>query len=284
MPPSPPAPPGDPARLDVSIVLYHPDPGVLTAALSSIGAAARVLEDTRGVAARLWLVDNAERPDEGALRALADHATGAGLSAAAILAGHGNVGYGAGHNHAIRRGGGAWHLVLNHDVLLEPRSLVEGIDFMKSHHDVVLVSPRVTNGEGVREYICKGEPTLFDLALRGFAPGFVRRRFARRLARYELRGVTEDGPVFGIRHAGGAFMLLRRDALAALGGFDERFFLYFEDFDLSRRAALLGRVAYAPQVAIVHYGGKAAAKGSRHVRLFAASAWRWFAKHGWRLA
>lgn len=272
--------------IDLSIVLYHPDGRVLAEALESIARAAAVLRAATGWGTALWLVDNAEA-EAGEEARIRDLVRRSGVEAGmpvAVLSGHGNVGYGAGHNRAIRQGRGAFHLVLNHDILLDPRALLEGFHFMKSNPDVVLLSPRVSNEAGGQEFICKRTPTLLDLALRGFAPGFLKRRFAGRLARYEMRDLTGEEPVWGVEYAGGAFMLFRRDALEALGGFDERFFLYFEDFDLSKRAAAVGTVAYVPAVRIVHYGGKAARKGWLHIRLFAASALRYFAKHGWRLA
>jgi GT2 family glycosyltransferase len=270
--------------IDLSIVLYHPDGRVLAEALESIARAVARLRAATGWGAALWLVDNAEAGEEARIRDLVRRSGVEAEMPVAVLSGHGNVGYGAGHNRAIRLGRGAFHLVLNHDILLDPEALVEGFHFMKSNPGVVLLSPRVSNEAGGQEFICKRTPTVLDLALRGFAPGSVKRRFAGRLARYEMRDLTGDEPVHGVEHAGGAFMLFRRETLEALGGFDERFFLYFEDFDLSRRAAELGTVAYVPAVRIVHYGGKAARKGWGHVRLFAASALRYFAKHGWRLA
>ncbi|NYZ17536.1 glycosyltransferase [Azospirillum sp. RWY-5-1] len=280
--------------MDLSVVLYHPDGRVLAEALASITAAAAVLRAATGWDTALWLVDNAEtggeepggeeQGEEARLRGIVAESGVAAAMPVTLLSGHGNVGYGAGHNRAIRQGRGAFHLVLNHDILLDPQALLEGFHFMKSNPGVVLLSPRVSNEAGGQEFICKRTPTLLDLGLRGFAPGFLKRRFAGRLARYEMRDLTGEEPVHGVEYAGGAFMLFRRDALETLGGFDERFFLYFEDFDLSKRAAALGTVAYVPAVRIVHYGGKAARKGWLHIRLFAASALRYFAKHGWRLA
>jgi GT2 family glycosyltransferase len=69
--------------------------------------------------------------------------------------------------------------------------------------------------------------------------------------------------------------------LKRLGGFDPRYFLYFEDFDLSLRTPQHARIAYVPSVRIVHHGGGAARKGLRHVRLFLTSAIRFFDQHGW---
>jgi GT2 family glycosyltransferase len=77
-------------------------------------------------------------------------------------------------------------------------------------------------------------------------------------------------------------MLAPTPALRAVGGFDERYFLYFEDFDLSLRLGEHGRLVFEPAMRIVHHGGYAARKGLRHVRYFLRSGIRFFNDHGWR--
>jgi GT2 family glycosyltransferase len=114
---------------------------------------------------------------------------------------------------------------------------------------------------------------------------WLKRAFRRRLARYELRdkvGLDPPRDVVGIPALSGAFMLVRRDAIDRSGGFDPRFFLYFEDFDWSVRLAKITRTAYVPSVQVVHHGGEAARKGFAHVRLFVKSGRRFYRKHGWR--
>jgi GT2 family glycosyltransferase len=125
---------------------------------------------------------------------------------------------------------------------------------------------------------------VLDLLLRGFAPAFVKRCFRSRLERYEMRGVLTDQPLKGIPIVSGSFMFCRREPIAGIGGFSESFFLYFEDFDLSLRAAARGELAWVPAVRITHHGGNAARKGWRHVGLFTRSAITFFNRHGWKLA
>jgi GT2 family glycosyltransferase len=260
--------------LDISMVLFRPDPALLATSLASVVAAARRLSGTR---CRLWIVDNG-----GGAEAMAAFDPEGALTVERI-SGHGNVGYGAGHNLAIRRGTAPLHLVLNYDVLLDPDALAAGLRFMAANPSTVLLTPRVVDGTGEQQFICKRMPSLFVLGLRAAMPAAVRRFFQRQLDRYEMRDLTRESVVGGLEHVGGAFMLFRREALARLGGFDEDFFLYFEDFDLSRRAARLGEVTYVPTVRLVHFGGHAASKGGTHIRLFARSALRFFNKHGWKL-
>jgi GT2 family glycosyltransferase len=124
---------------------------------------------------------------------------------------------------------------------------------------------------------------LLDLFVRGFLPGSVRRLFARRLARYEMRDlINEKDIVWDPPIVSGCFMLFRTSVLKKLAGFDTRYFLYFEDYDLSLRAHDVARVVYAPAVRVLHHGGGAARKGSGHIRMFVASAYKFFSRFGWK--
>ena len=78
-------------------------------------------------------------------------------------------------------------------------------------------------------------------------------------------------------------MFLRSELLRDLGGFCERYFLYFEDFDLSMRARRRADIVLVPSVHIRHLGGEAARKGMAHVGMFLRSGLRFFGEHGWRL-
>ncbi|PWC81197.1 glycosyl transferase [Azospirillum sp. TSH100] len=275
------------ALLDLSVVLYHPDPELLARSLDTIAAATGRLAESAGVQTRLWIIDNGapEGSDAGSnpFRVLLDRYAAPGRPPAMLIAGHGNVGYGAGHNLAIRQGDAPYHLILNYDILLEADALLAGWRYMEAHPRTVLLTPKVFSPSGEQEFLCKRRPTVLDLGLRAFAPTAVKRLFAKRLDRYEMRDVTRDAIVTGLEQVSGAFMLFRREALARLGGFDDGYFLYFEDFDLSRRAMALGEIAYVPDVRMVHFGGKAARKGGAHIRMFARSALRFFNTHGWRL-
>ena len=270
------------ASLSVAIVTHAPDLAVLARVLEHLGRALRHARQHGGLTeARLVLVDNGPGPDwrkplQQALDAAALPAT------VELLSGHGNVGYGAGHSLALRVCGGDAHLILNPDVLLEEDALSEGLAFLAAHPEAGLVTPAAWGGDGQRQYLCKRYPTLLDLALRGFAPAWLRRRFQARLDRYEWRDQIGDAVLWDPPIVSGCFMLCRRAALDRVGGFRPEYFLYFEDFDLSLRLAAVTRLAYVPTVRIVHLGGQAARKGSRHIGLFLRAAALFFNRHGWR--
>ena len=106
--------------------------------------------------------------------------------------------------------------------------------------------------------------------------------FPGRMADYQMSDVCSADVPAHVPLASGCFMLVRGDALRAVGGFDEGYFMYFEDFDLSLRLAQRGRLEYLPAMRIVHHGGYAGSKGLAHVKLFAGACLRFFRQHGWR--
>jgi len=200
-----------------------------------------------------------------------------------ILAPGRNLGFGGGHNRALEQARAAMHLVLNPDVELEKHALVLAMEYIGEHPGVGMVTPLAHWPSGKRQWLCKRYPAVFDLFLRGFGPEVLRRRYSQRMARYEMRDLSDDRPDENVSIASGCFMLLRRKAVETVGGFSPAFFLYFEDFDFCLRIRAAGwRIAFVPGVKIVHHGGNAARKGMRHLWLFCRSAFRFYQRHGWR--
>ena len=270
--------------LAISIVTYAPDLAVLAQVLEHLSRALRRAEhDGLLTEARLTVVDNGPGLAWRApLQALLDAAAFSGPIT--LKSGHGNIGYGAGHNRAFADWDGAFRLILNPDVLLEEEALSAGLAFLAAHPTAGLVAPQAWGGDGQRQYLCKRYPSVLDLSLRGFAPGWLRRCFQPRLHRYEWRDQSDQAIAWDPPIASGCFMLCRQSAWARVGGFCPDYFLYFEDFDLSRRLTALGdaRLVYVPTVRIVHLGGHAARKGLRHIGLFVQAATQFFQRHGWR--
>jgi hypothetical protein len=198
------------------------------------------------------------------------------------IGGHGNVGYGAAQNKAIKAIDSDLHLILNPDVTVESEALVEGVKVFADNRSVVMLSPRAENNFGEKQYLCKRSPTVLTLLIRGFLPKFLQESFKKRLDNYEMRDLSENGLTEGIPFISGCFMLSDTRALRDIGGFDERYFLYFEDFDLCLRMKNHGSLVYSPNVQITHAGGEASKKGFSHIWYFTKSGIRFFNRHGWR--
>jgi GT2 family glycosyltransferase len=204
------------------------------------------------------------------------------------LSGHGNIGYGAANNLAFEKlaqaGDYEFFLVLNPDVRIDESCIASAIEHLQSESRTALISPVAVDDALGPLYLLRRYPSVFVLALRGFAPTWLQRFFSTRLAAYEIRG--QQDPAHDQRYAdaviaSGCFMFMRSHAFASCGLFDPKFFLYFEDYDLSLRMSRVGRIVRDPACRIIHSGGGAARKGLVHIGLFFRSAQRFFVKHGW---
>ncbi|CAD9227397.1 Glycosyl transferase family 2 [Burkholderia cenocepacia] len=267
--------------LSISIVTYYPDETLLARTFSGLRAACGRLQVARGGSAiSVCVVDNGGLPDLAAEIAAFEQA---GILCG-VLSGHGNVGYGRGHNLAIEAARSQYHLILNPDIDLEPDALVQALEFLDRHPEAGLLSPRIDDDSGRIQYLCRRYPALVDLLVRGFLPSTLRSPFERRLATYEMRDrINETAVVWDPPIVSGCFMLFRTSVLIRLQGFDPRYFLYFEDYDLSLRTGKCARTVYLPLARVVHHGGGASRKGFAHIRMFAASAFKFYNRFGWRL-
>jgi GT2 family glycosyltransferase len=276
-----------PATLSVAVVSFAPDLELLQRTLRSLATS---LDEAYAAGAlgkaTLLIMDNGPGDAWTArLRELSTEAVaGRPFLLGGVMTGHGNLGYGRANNLGLLDSGDDYLLVLNPDVIVETSTIAKAIGFMDAHPEIGLLAPMTVGEEGERQFLCKRFPTLLDLALRGFAPARIKRMFATRLARYEMRDVPDTQPCFGIPIVSGCFMFFRGAVFRNLRGFDPAFFMYFEDFDLSLRAGKLAGIAFVPDVRVVHYGGHASRKGWRHIRMFVRSAATFFGKHGWRWA
>ncbi|MDR5772361.1 MULTISPECIES: glycosyltransferase family 2 protein [unclassified Caballeronia] len=262
-----------------SIVTYRPNHELLGRTLRTLSIALQRLGAPPRLRTSLYLIDNGGPQDKIEL----SEAAAVTHVETIFLSDQGNVGYGRGHNLAIERATSRYHLILNPDIELDPEALVRALAFLEAHPEAGLVSPMIIDDTGHQQFLCRRFPTVLDLFVRGFLPARLRAPFENRLARYEMRDVINDEDIlWDPPIVSGCFMLFRTEVLKKLGGFDPRYFLYFEDYDLSLRTHEIARVAYVPSVRVLHHGGDAARKGFKHIKLFVTSACRFFNRFGWR--
>ena len=272
--------------VSISIVTYFPELAEFDQVITHLATAVKEARSALGASlgkVSLTVVDNScnNTVYECVRHCLETQMAGFCGSVSAIKSGT-NIGFGAGHNLAISKAHSTYHLVMNPDVLMDPGALALAIRFMQENPAAGMLVPGVLSSEGKPSYLCKRYPSVLDLLLRGFAMGWVQQRFRKRLNHYEMRDVTQSENVLEIPIASGCFMFFITEILKRLGGFDERYFLYFEDFDLSMRMNGISPIAYVPSVRIVHSGGNAARKGARHIAMFITSAVRFFSRWGWK--
>ncbi len=191
-----------------------------------------------------------------------------------------NPGYGAAHNMAIRNSLDAaydYHLVLNADVIFSQNVLCEILSFMEDNQNIGLIMPKVLNPDGSIQRLCKLVPTPIDLIVRKFLPCQF---LIKSRKRFELWESGYDKTIF-VPYLSGCFMFLKCDALKSVGIFDERFFMYPEDIDLSRRIASKFDTIFYPQVEVIHEHGAASRKSFRMLLIHIVNIIKYFNKWGW---
>ena len=193
-----------------------------------------------------------------------------------------NKGYGAGHNIALRKiiDSSEFHFVLNPDIYFGELELKKMLDFMASENEVGLLMPKVVYPDGEIQYLCKLVPGPADLLLRRFAVGPLKRFVARRQQRFELR-IADYDKILDVPYLSGCFMLFRVAALRKIGLFDERFFMYPEDIDISRRMRANFRTVFYPKAVVVHDHARESYKSTRMLIVHICNMIKYFNKWGW---
>ncbi|MDO8513869.1 MAG: glycosyltransferase family 2 protein [bacterium] len=177
-----------------------------------------------------------------------------------------NVGFGAANNIGAKMASGEYLLFLNSDTVLVDDGIRRMVEFMGRHRDVGAIGPKLVLEDGGTEQIGQygREPSLWSLLGRN----------VNFKAKLNSKGYAEVDWVTG------AVLLIRRDLFKKIGGFDERFFMYFEDTDLCQGVKEEGfKVAWYPEVEIVHLGGRSFGVGWKQKQMYYQNQARFFAKH-----
>jgi N-acetylglucosaminyl-diphospho-decaprenol L-rhamnosyltransferase len=249
-------------QVDVVVVSYN--------SAAHLRACVAPLAAIEGVT--VMVVDNAST--DGSLTMVVD------LPVLSIDAG-GNRGFAHGCNIGWRRGSSPYVLFLNPDARLDATSLRSLVKALEQRPAAGIAAPRIVDEDGVLQLSLRRFPSLRST----YAQAFFLYRVApeaswsdeiiRTRAHYERPGPQE--------WASGACLLVRRELLEQLGGWDDGFFLYCEDIDLCRRAAALGwEVYYEPAAICVHVGGASAPQAAT-LPMLAASRARYARIHRSRL-
>ncbi|MFS7412862.1 glycosyltransferase family 2 protein [Carnobacterium maltaromaticum] len=194
-----------------------------------------------------------------------------------------NSGFGFGHNYNLLQAKEDYFLVLNPDVMLKKEDLLNMMKIMETSNQIGLTVPRVLNSDGTPQYLIRNRVSVFDYALRFTPIKFIKKLFNKRLSRYECRDLPLDKNI-PVRIGSGCFMLLSSKAYKEIGGFDDRYFMYFEDYDLCLELEKRNyQIIYCPSATIIHFYEKEAHKNRKLFKIFMQSMYKFFNKWGWKL-
>jgi O-antigen biosynthesis protein len=173
-----------------------------------------------------------------------------------------NTGFSKANNQAMRIAAGEYQLILNPDTVVEESTFTKVLAFMDTHPEAGALGVRMINGKGTflpESKRALPTPWVSFYKVFGLAALFPR---SRRFGQYHLGYLPQD-EVNPVDILPGAFMFIRKTVLDKIGYFDETFFMYGEDIDLSYRIQLAGyKNYYFPETTIIHYKGESTKKAS----------------------
>ncbi len=255
----------DKVVLSFSVVTYHNE-------VSEIERLLKCVKDCT-LPHRLTLVDNS---NDEAMRNLTEKYNYTYRNSG------GNIGFGAAHNLALRQNANhtGYHVIINPDVFFDEGTFEKVISFFEKSPRVGAVVPKVLYPDGRIQHLCKMVPSPFDLFARRFLPGFVKGLFSKKMAQYEFLNYDYNQNLH-VPILSGCCLVVRDEVLQRAGYFDERFFLYLEDVDLSRRLHQIAETMHLADASIYHYYRKGSYKNINNLKLHLTSAIKYFNKWGW---
>ena len=246
-------------RIPVSgtVVAYHNRDEILTC-LGSLK------EQTREAELSLYVVDNGSVDGTPA-------AVRAAFPDITVIENGANLGFGAGHNKVLPLLSSRYHVMINPDITLQEDAISKMAAYMEDHPEVGLMMPDIMNPDGTRQILPQHTPSWWYMIAGRFLPA-VRKAYCR-------GDEAMDKPT-EIEFCSGCFMMIRTEIFRKLSGFDERYFLYMEDADLSRQVRKQAKVIFFPGARVVHAWHHDSAKSGKALKLHLESARKYFAK--WR--
>jgi glycosyltransferase, family 2 len=226
---------------------------------------------------KLWISDNSEKD---ILRNFIENFSDDRIK---YIFNNSNKGFGAGHNIVLQKlieenEKSEFHLMINADVFFKENTIEKIIAYMRKNSDIGQIGPRIYESNGEINRSCRLLPTPLNLIFRRFFP--VKSIVEKMDYSYEMKWYdyksTIEVPILS-----GCFIFIRTDILKDIGVFDERYFMYMEDYDLCRRIGKKYKVVFYPKVNIVHEHGKASYKSRKMMIVHIKSAIKYFNKWGW---
>ena len=251
--------------ISASIVLYKTDKSVLETINSFFNTP---------INGKLFLVDNS--PTNNLQQILADTIIDKRVE---YIFNNANLGFGAAHNIALRKAEGVskYHLILNPDINFEANVIPALINYMEANEDVGLVMPKIIYPNKSTQYVAKLLPTPIDLIFKRFIPAFI---IKKRMEKFQLK-FTGYNTEMEVPYLSGCFMFLRVNALQKIGLFDENFFMYPEDIDLTRRMHQQYKTMFYPEVSVVHAHEQGSYKSKKLLYIHITNMIKYFNKWGW---
>lgn len=185
-----------------------------------------------------------------------------------------NLGFGRAHNLIIDeiKNKFTHHLILNPDVVFNPRDISVLVCELEKNENVSMISPKANYPSGEIQYTCRKNPSFRELIYRRLK---LKKTY---LYQQEYRGLDLTKS-FHPDFIHGFFMLFKTKDFIDIKGFDERYFLYLEDADICRKIYKNNKkVLYFPEVEVIHEHQRGSSKSIRLLIYHISSAIKYFKK------
>lgn len=192
-----------------------------------------------------------------------------------VLENEKNGGFGYGHNQVIPLLNSDYHCVINPDIVVDSEVISNLVNYLQEHSQIGLITPKILNQDGTEQYLPKRNPKFSYVILSKF-PGL--KKFRREYTRQdeEFNQPTE------VDFCTGCFFLTPTEVFKKMGGFDDHFYMYFEDGDLSRRVKKAGyEVVFHPLEQVYHHWHRENTKNIKGILRFLHSMIKYFVRWGW---
>ncbi len=190
----------------------------------------------------------------------------------------GNIGFGAGHNLILDKLDSDYHVIINPDISIKDDVIAKMIEYLEGEPEIGMLSPQIKFPNGNPQILGKKIPTLRYLFASHFRP---EGEPGETLKEYAMLDQDLSKPI-KIENASGCFMFIRTELFKKLGGFDKRYFMYFEDCDLTRQVNEISSVIYYPETTVYHEWGHGSKKKIKLKLIHINSMLKYFIKWGVR--
>ena len=170
--------------------------------------------------------------------------------------------------------------VLNTDLTWTTGTFETLLSWMIDHQDVHLAVPQIVDMFGTPQLLCKQNPTLLSLFSRRFIPQSIKPNWLKRYDEWYVMSDQNYELVFEAPYLSGCCMLIRSKGFLAIGGFDDRYFLYLEDADITRSLSKFGKCVHLPIASVTHSWGRGNYSNLKLMLVNIMSAYFYFSKWG----
>jgi len=222
------------------------------------------IENTKGVDFKLYISDNMST--DSTVTNIKEK-----FKDVIVIANKENNGFGAGHNRIIREIDSKYHVIINPDIVMDKDTITELVNYMEDNPGVGMITPKILNMDGTEQHLPKLNPKIKYLL--GGRVGCLKR--------YRSEYTMEDKEIkepIEIDFCTGCFMIVRTELFKRVNGFDDRYFMYFEDADLTREINKYAKVKFYPDTYVYHKWDRSSSKKIKYLIIHIQSMFKYFRK------